>query len=174
MKNEWRRIGNGEIKIKLTQGKVAIADEADLPILARYRWCANWNGRRWYAVTALWKRDKKTKLERMHRILLQPPSGVDVDHINGNGLDNRRSNLRLASRSQNNANKPKYKRDATSKYKGVRRTVNIANPWGAEIKVNGRNLHLGKFPTEEAAALAYNDAALEHFGEFAFLNKVPT
>lgn len=174
VKNEWKRIGNGWIKIKLTQNKVALADEDDLNLLSQHRWCAiNSHGKwGWYASTALWKRNGKTKKASMHRMVMGFPQDLEIDHINGNGLDNRRQNLRVATRSQNGANKPKYKQGAISKYKGVGRAKSKTKPWLATIKANGKHVHLGHFYTEEQAAHAYNAAALEAWGEFAYLNEV--
>jgi len=173
MKNEWKSIGNGWVKIKLTQNKVALADESDLPILSKYRWCAHFPGWGWYASTTLWKRNGQTKKTTMHRLLMGFPEGMEIDHINGNGLDNRRQNLRIATRSENGANKPKYHRGGYSKYKGVTKANSNTRPWAAWIKEGGESIHLGHFLTEEQAALAYNEAALEYFGEFAYLNEVP-
>ena len=117
----------------------------------------------------------------MHRILLNPPRGHVVDHINGNGLDNRRINLRIATPQQNAWNHPKAKRQTlvSSRYKGVsfrppqkaaRRYSNIHRLWRAAITVNGKRHILGQFASELEAALVYDQAATEHFGEFARLN----
>lgn len=94
--------------------------------------------------------------------------GELADHINGDKLDNRRTNLRLATRSQNEANKVKGRRGA-SKYKGVTRA---RGRWKATIMVNGKNKHLGVFDNEVDAALAYNEAALDNYGEYAKLNVI--
>lgn len=108
----------------------------------------------------------------MHRLILDAPAGRDVDHANMNGLDNRRVNLRLASHSQNAANQRKCRKKTLSRYKGIYYYRRRKRPWCAQIKVRGRNKHLGYFETEEEAALAYNRAALEHFGKFARLNQI--
>jgi hypothetical protein len=113
-----------------------------------------------------------TQLE-MHRFLLGlPPYSerrIDVDHINGNGLDNRRENLRVGTRAQNLANTGS--RVGTSRFKGVsfcRRT----GRWKAQITVDGRNQNLGRYDTQEEAALVYNVAAKQTWGEFAALNDI--
>jgi hypothetical protein len=101
----------------------------------------------------------------MHRMLLNAPNGVQVDHINLNKLDNRKCNLRLADNSQNQANRPKYRR-STSKYKGVYRNKK-SGTFTAKIVVTKR---LGTFDSEEDAARAYDDAARREFGKFARIN----
>jgi hypothetical protein len=152
-------------KIRLTQGKYTIINKEDLPFISYTKWHSvkKSNGR-WYAISG----DGLA----MHRILLNAPNGCEVDHINHNGLDNRRCNLRLASHAQNAQNKRKIA-IGTSKYKGVS-FDSRNNKWRAEIKktVNGKllRLFLGLFEVESDAALAYNDAATKHFGEFACCN----
>lgn len=107
----------------------------------------------------------------MHRLLIYVPPGFEVDHINRNGLDNRRANLRTCTKSENAANREKVGGDTSSKYKGVHRRAD-SGKWMARIKVNGRRRSLGCFYSEEEAALAYNVAATEEFGEFARVNVV--
>lgn len=92
-----------------------------------------------------------------------------VDHINLNGLDNRRGNLRLCTDGQNKAN-GRIRRDNTSGYRGVYWNAS-ANKWQAYISVNSKRLYLGVFSDPWDAAVAYNDAALKHFGEFARINQ---
>jgi hypothetical protein len=117
--------------------------------------------------------------ERAHNQDL--PEGMLVDHINRDKLDNRRSNLRLASRSQNEANKRKRRTQSggktTSRYKGVSfmkdwGTVVRTKPWRATITVDKKIIALGVYSTEEEAARVYNEAAKKHFGEYAYLNIV--
>lgn len=91
----------------------------------------------------------------------------EVDHINGDGLDNRRSNLRLCNRSQNGANRVSPNREI--KYRGVYKSKN-GNGFKAQIKAFRRNIHIGVFDTEEDAARAYDAKAREYFGEFARTN----
>ena len=104
----------------------------------------------------------------MHRLILGLARGhePEVDHVHGGGLDNRRANLRLADRSQQNANKRKSE-GKSSRFKGVSRD---RGRWRAVIKVDRRYRHLGSFATEEEAAAAYNVAAVVAFGPFARLN----
>ncbi len=110
----------------------------------------------------------------MHRLILELPSyadmRVDVDHVNGDGLDNRRANLRITTRAQNLANSGG--REGSSTYKGVSFESQTSR-WKAQITVDGRNRSLGRYDTEEEAATAYNLAAVEAWGEHARLNDVP-
>lgn len=154
------------IEIPLTKGKVALVDEADSArVLGFGKWSAQYSGygTLWYAVSS--------KLGRtyLHRFVLGVPRGTVVDHISGDGLDCRRANLRIASLSQNNANRDKPStREFTSQYKGV--TRNQRGRWIAKIKADGGQLVLGTFDTERDAACAYDAAARILFGEFARCN----
>jgi len=107
----------------------------------------------------------------LHRVIVRPPGGFEVDHINRDKLDNRRENLRLATRMENMQNKAKAS-GCTSKYRGVswRGRVNKKNPWGAYISNRGKRVELGYFPTEKIAALAYDQKARVIWGDFAFQN----
>lgn len=101
----------------------------------------------------------------LHRLIMGEPRGKKVDHINGNGLDNRRSNLRVTTHKLNLANQ-RAQLGRSSKYKGVAWNKR-SQRWEAYIKVDGRKYNLGLFATEKAAANAYDLAALEAWGEFA-------
>lgn len=147
------------IKIPLTQRKYALIDEEDAALIAAHRWYASKSGPCWYAVTNA--RNGHT-VRKMHRLILNAPAGVDVDHINGDGLDNRRCNLRLATRAQNNANN---RRVSNSGYKGVRWNEQCGG-WIVEVK----STYVGVYETKEEAALAHDIRALEVFGEYANLN----
>lgn len=109
----------------------------------------------------------------MHRLVLNPPSDKDIDHINSDGLDNQKINLRVCSRAEN----ARYKRPRlTSKtgYKGVYflKGTKRTKPWRAVIGINGKAKSIGQFATAEEAAEAYNQKAKEAYGRFAYLNKV--
>lgn len=106
----------------------------------------------------------------MHRFLMNPSNGRLIDHIDGNGLNNRRNNLRIATVAQNNYNKSVAKRNVTG-FKGVG-FYKKRGDYVASIKVNGRSIHGGYFPTKEQAAERYNELAIQHFGSFAKLNIV--
>lgn len=156
-------------EIELDQGAYAFVDDTDYPILMGYKWHLHKkkNGS-CYAITVVAK-----KPVLMHRMILQPPIGSLVDHINNNGLDNRRRNLRLCTSTQNCMNRSKTRKSKGSKYKGVWFHKYKENGyWRAGIRINNKTQHLGIFKTELGAALAYNEAAEKLFGEFAHLNKV--
>jgi len=148
-------------RIPLTHGYFALVDDDDYEELSKHKWhyhegyaCRNSdliNGRR--------------KTLRMHREIIHAPQGIGTDHIDGNKLNNQKSNLRTATQSQNNANTSA--RNNTSKYKGV----SIRNNhWRSQIRFNGKTKSLGTYRTEEEAAKAYDVKAKELFGEYARLN----
>lgn len=154
--------------IELTQGFVAIVDECDYQRLVAYRWWAQVEPRGYvYAVTRT--QETGRKLVKMHRLILGLNSdGPFVDHHDGDGLNNARGNLRLASRQGNRVNSRKRSGYASS-YKGV---VASHRKWKAKIRVGATMLYLGTFENEVDAAAAYNAAAIAQFGEFARLNKL--
>jgi hypothetical protein len=155
-------------EILLTKGQVAIVDDEDYETLSKYKWLLS-GGK--YAQHFWWDKEEKVyKNVMMHRLILNAPDDMYVDHINGNKLDNRKSNLRLATKLQNNINVPKYK-GKTSKYKGVSWNSKRKR-WVSAITINRKQKHIGYFLNEGDAALAYNKYAKTFFGEFAQLNIV--
>lgn len=151
------------IEIQLNQGKVALVDEADYALVSGITWTANNQAHLWYATN----NDLRLK---MHRVIMAAPANMHVDHINGDGLDNRRQNLRLATRYQNAANRRKFadgNRKYRSRYKGVRPDH---HKFGALVSTRGKRIYIGSFKTEIEAAQAYDRKARELFGEFASLN----
>jgi len=103
----------------------------------------------------------------MHRLIMQPPEGMVVDHIDGNGLNNRRSNLRICTPHQNSFNQPQ--RPGTSRFKGVSFRRDCGK-WDVQIRMKGKALHLGLYEDEEQAAHVYDCKAVELYGRFAYLN----
>lgn len=155
----------GTKEIPLTQGKVAIVDAADYDWLMQWKWCAYYHRGVWYAMRAICKPTGSHQCVHMHRAILNAPRHLQVDHINGDGLDNTRQNLRLCTNQQNSQNQG-IAGNNTSGFKGV--SYNKANrKWVAYIKLDGRRIHLGSFSSPQEAARAYDRKALELFGEFA-------
>lgn len=128
-----------------------------------------------YLCVKLRKYNGLTKNVKVHRLVanawVENPLGKEcIDHINNNRIDNRASNLRWATYSENNANKPKRQGDgSTSRYKGVMYDVNKGY-YKVYINVNGRRFYLGAFDDEHDAGRAYNDRAIEEYGDFAYIN----
>jgi hypothetical protein len=152
-------------EVNLTKGKVALVDSENYKHLKDYRWHAKASKGNWYAATRV-----NGNTIFMHNMISTPPQGMEIDHINQNGLDNRMVNLRVATKSQNRANVSRRK-DNSSGYKGVCRVAK-GDKWRAYICVNSKITHLGTFLTKEAAAKAYNEAARKEWGEFAWLNEI--
>lgn len=148
-------------QVQLSRGLVALVDDQDLArVTALGKWYADPSGRTFYARKNVWQGGRCVAV-RMHRFL----TGWDkVDHINGDGLDNRRSNLRPATASTNAMNRQRPRRRCATGYKGV-----YSNRWGwyAVITFEGRRTHLGSFKDPVEAAHAYDRAARELFGAFA-------
>lgn len=149
-------------EIPLTRGLYAWVDSEDYGMLRLHKWHATNNG---YAATR-----SGGRILLMHRVILNAPAHLQVDHINGCKTDNRRENLRLATSRQNRMNQ-RPRCDNKSGFKGVLWIPRIKR-WRAQIRAKNANLSLGHFKTPEEAARAYNDAAREYFGEFAYLNEV--
>lgn len=156
-------------EIPLTQGQVAIVDDEDHEWLSQYKWCCA----RRRAARGVSNGKGSSRMHFMHNYIMSPPPGYVVDHINGDGLDNRRSNLRICTQAENLRNRGKFRGKRASIYKGVSRSPKSRiNPWVATIKIDGKIIRLGSFPTENDAALAYNEAALRYHGKFARLNTI--
>lgn len=158
-------------EIQLSQGKVAIIDDEDYEIVSQYKWFYNER----YAKTTI-----HYKKVYLHKFIINPPAGYLVDHKDGNTLNNTRNNLRICTHVGNCQNRP-GKTNSTSTYKGVslfrskkkiKDKVYTYQAWQAHIMVNGKAISLGKHKNEIDAAIAYNEAAKKHHGEFAKLNLI--
>ena len=159
---------NDVVEVQLSRGLVTIIDAEDLKIVSPYKWFATSCSR---CSTAYAARKHCGKTVLLHRVILGAHYGIEVDHRNQDGLDNRRENLRLCTRSENNRNTRKRKEKGdSSKYKGVRKH-NQGRPksWEARIRVDNK-CYSRCFETELKAALWYDSMAKELHGEFANLN----
>lgn len=153
-------------EIPLSQGMVALVSNEDYERVARFKWTLKRNGNRCYA----YRRDYSNGGRHipLHRFILDAPPEMEVDHINGDGLDNRRENIRLCTHSENSRNTNRASNN-TSGYKGVSRDHRDGR-WDSYITLNQRRIHIGRFGTAIEAARAYDAKAREIFGEFAKLN----
>ncbi len=158
---------------KYGEGKFALVDDADFETLSQYKWYCTPYG---YVMRPVYISRKSSKSIYMHREIMNAITGQQIDHADNDKLNNSRTNLRFATTSENHANITLDKADRhagrfTSRYKGVfweKRRLR----WVAVIAVGGKNNYLGVFLTQHDAAIAYNKAAIIHFGEFARLNKI--
>ncbi len=162
---------NSDIRqIILTRNKIALVDISDYEYLNQYKWQCSLQGyaTRTICINRQPKKRSARKALLMHREIIKCPIGMEIDHINGDKLDNRRCNLRICTRSQNQINNKKYQ-NCSSKYKGVswHKTV---NKWSSRIQYNSKCINIGVFTSEIDAALAYNAKATELFNDFAKLN----
>lgn len=153
------------VEVPLTRGYVALVDDEDAERVLSLKWCALPRPHTVYAMRGARRPDGGQTTTRLHNFVT---GWQFVDHVNGNGLDNRRANLRQANPQGNQRNRRKLA-PTTSRFKGVHWSTH-RNVWVAQIKVDRRGRHLGQFADEIAAARAYDAAALEHFGPFARLN----
>lgn len=143
-----------------------IIDEEDYAEISKYKlWIAK-NKETYYGMLYEPKYPAGTQL---HKFLMRPTGGKAVDHINGNGLDNRRSNLRLVTPIQNARNSIASKKDRASPYKGV---FKHRKKWMARITFRRKDVYLGSFTTQEEAARAYNEAVLKYHKEYGVYNDI--
>lgn len=153
-------------KIKLTQGKYALVDDEDYRLLKDFRWHAALNKGNWYARTS---RNGRGSVG-MHSIILWCPqnNGLVIDHINGNGLDNRRKNLRVCTTQANGMNRKVSKKNKFG-ISGVRKVEKKITKryWRAEIVFNGERIDLGAFRTKADAIKARKEAEKKYYGEYA-------
>lgn len=155
-------------EIKLTQGKVALVDDCDFEELNKFKWHAYQCGKNFYAGRGIWV-DGKTYSIKMHRqILGLTTSKIHCDHINGNGLDNRRCNLRKCTHAENQRNVGINRLNKTG-FKGVS-WHSRDKRFEAKIRIEGVKKHIGYFVSVSDAARAYDEAAKKYHGEFAKLN----
>lgn len=150
-------------EIPLTQGRVALVDDEDYEELNKYKWFLISTPRNCYAA-----RRERVHIVYMHRQLLGVTDSLEVDHIDHDGLNNQRNNIRLCTTRQNNHNS-RAKSTSTSQYKGVT-WYKAYSKWKATIRYGKEHLFLGYFQQEEDAARAYDQMARRLHGEFAYTN----
>lgn len=164
-------------KIALGNARFTLVDDEDFDWLNQWKWhyCKSGSGKVGYARN--WNKGNPI---RMHRLIMGDPDGKQIDHINGDGLDNQRKNLRTATASQNNMNRKQHNNQHG--FKGIyfyntrryynKKTTRTTNPknWKARIKINRKFIHLGSYSTKEEAAKSYDRATKKYFGEFAHTN----
>ena len=152
-------------EIPLTQGKHALVDDEDYEWLSKHKWYYSGDG---YAHRHPPRDGKPLKTERMHVSIIGKIDGLEVDHIDGNGLNNQRNNLRHVTKSQNQHNGKSHE-NSSSKYKGVSLHSQV-HRWWARITADGKVKSLGCYNSEAEAAKVYNEAAKKYYGEYARLN----
>lgn len=149
-------------RLDLGHGRVVLVDDADLDMLRQFKWLPVRRGQTYYARSRF-----GGATIYMHRLLLLPDPDQSVDHKNGNGLDNRRANLRVADACGQARNSRKG--GGVSRFRGVYLNRNTGR-WYAQVSIRDRSIHLGTFDSEEEAALARDAAARVHYGEFGRFN----
>lgn len=155
-------------QIPLTKNKFAIIDDEDFENLSKYKWYANKHGRSYYVIRNKPIGNGKQKTEYIHNYILNCPDGFEIDHKDGNGLNNQKSNLRISTHNQNIMNmKPHLNK--LVEFKGVD-LYKKNNKYRVRITINGKTIALGYFKDKIKAAETYDEKALELFGEFAHLN----
>ncbi len=156
-------------KIYLSNGNFVLVDAEDYDFLSQWKWKEN-KGRamrnKHVGTVGNWRDGKRKDMAvLMHRVIMDAPKGMDVDHINGNALDNRRSNLRVCTHAQNRANS-KRSENNTSGYKGVSWDKK-SSIWYTSAKYKGKTINLGRFVNIIDAAKAYDEAVIKWHGEYA-------
>jgi hypothetical protein len=156
--------------IPLTQGKFAIVDNDEFERLNKYKWYFDRGN---YYASRCFLDGNQRYVCTMQRFILGLKKGDkrQVDHKNHDGLDNRKINLRICNKSQNQMNRKPLKNNNTSGFKGVHLSQK-GKKWEARIGLNYKKIHLGYFENKISAAKAYNNAAKKYFGKFAYLNKL--
>jgi hypothetical protein len=157
------RIEGDVAYVPLTKGYEAIIDAADVPLVEGFNWCSHVKPRAVYAVRTDFSGPAQRTV-RLHRTIMGEPDGFEVDHRDGDGLNNRRTNLRIATSSQNKHNQRLNTRNSSG-FKGVSWFTRLRK-WQARIAVNGKAVYLGSYRCSTAAHFAYAKASRELHGEY--------
>lgn len=153
------------MKLKLNKNKYTLIDKEDFDKVSQFNWF--FNGKHAYRTV---QKNYKSKTIYLHRFITNCPKGKTVDHINGDGLDNRKENFRICSQKNNSYNAKICKRNKSG-FKGVS-WIKSRKKWYVSIEKNGYSMSLGLFLDKEEAALAYNKYAKKYFGQYARLNNI--
>lgn len=145
--------------------KYILVSEQDYDLVYKHRWNIQKFGNTYYAMTKM-----GGKKVSMHRYILKPEPTLEVDHMNHNGLDNRRENIRVVTKAENMRNRQKTKGNRR-RYKGVYFDTRV-NKWVAFVNSDNKRKYLGQFKTAREAAIAFNEAALKYYGPNTWLNKI--
>ena len=151
-------------KIALTHGFVALIDAEDFELVSGHRWCASKGRTTFYALTTIRMPDGRRTNLKMHRLIMQPPAEMQIDHVDRDGLNNQRDNLRLATPSENKRNCSTYS-NSMSGFKGVC-FCKDCHAWQARIVADNKRISLGLYATAEAAHAAYCAASIRYHGAF--------
>lgn len=157
-------------EIELKNGYKALVDDEDYDRINKFKWHIHLDGNRIYVSRSERIDGQSVTTQMQKEVLNYAPIGMNIDHKNGNRLDNQKCNLRVCTQSQNLANNNGHRKNPlSSQYKGVRKRY---QRWCAQISVNGITRNIGTFDTEVEAAVAYNKRAKDQWGEFAVLNNI--
>lgn len=159
--------------IRLTKGKFCLVDDKDFKKVSKYNWFV-FSGRKNYAARMIKniKVRKRQSMMFMHRMIMNSSENYHIDHINGDGLDNRRNNLRVCTSRQNSLNRSYTKKNKVG-FKGVRLSKrSLSKGYIAQIVNEGKQVYLGYFFTKEDAARAYNKASIKFHGKYGYVNSL--
>lgn len=154
------------MNIILTRGEKSTVDYKEYKNISSFKWCCTLHGGKKYAT----RNSKGNRTIYLHRQIMDFPVGLVVDHINGDTLDNRRTNLRICTQKENIRNSKMFNTN-TSGYRGVTFRKDRGK-WASQIMINDKHISLGMYLDKKKAAKAYNTKSKELFGEFSFQNKV--
>ncbi len=152
--------------IELTKSQYAVVDDEDYKVLSEFNWYAQVDRKSGkYTACRGTNKNRQHKKIIMHRVIMDCPNGLQVDHINQDTLDNRRCNLRICTQTENNRNRKRFNPD---KPKGCYQ--NQYGTWTVRISVDNKDIVIGNFKTKDDAEMAYKDASIKYHGEFSCID----